>query len=437
MYKNIEKQDVLNRQNQIADVKSIIEQSRVYNKGLSLAINGGWGCGKTFFLKQLIKEYENDSFVFYYDAWSNNYYEEPLIGLLDCIRQKLNEVNKKNGVLRAVAQDALKIIVHFFDCALESKIGFKPIKTIGNVKKYIEKKKEESDLGDSFNPYSDLSNAKATIIKALDELSSKGNRVVILIDELDRCDPRYSMKALERIHHISSSTNSTILVAVDKNQLENLIKSIYSYGDSETASHYLRKIVDYTYDLGNGSFNSEKHDVIFGELEKLFSNCVEPYITHQDVVLFEYLLFQSLDIRRIEKLVNYTILNHKVVFKNEKCTPLLMCGELLLGWALLRFHNKNEILTELSKDYKNNLEHCSIYGYIRDELRNCYLTAAKTADGRPHIEVCNLPTYLFYLINSASRTTITVRYNISRAVSQNQNRLLLEEYLNLITETNV
>lgn len=436
IYENAEKEDVLNRKRQINDIKTIIDDSFARKTSFTLAVNGGWGCGKTFFLNELAKEYDDNSFVFYYDAWANNYYEEPLIGLLDCLRQKLNEITRTNNLLKAIALDALKIIIGFFDVALESKIGFKPLKSIGKIKNYIDKKRKESELGDSFNPYSDLSNAKTAIVKALDKLSNSGRRVIILIDELDRCDPRYAMRILERIHHISSFTCSFLIVAVDKEQLDNSIKNVYSHGNNEIATHYLRKIVDMTYDLGNGLFDKNKHNILFGQLESLFTIKNNALCNEDDVLLFEYCLFQDLDIRRIEKLINYTIVNHKLVFRDQLCSPIIMCGELLLGWALFHITNKKEILSEMSKEYSNNKNN-SIYGFIRNKISNNYLSSTQTFDEGPLIIVNNLVSYLFYVVKAANRKTIRVDFELNPVVAPEQNTMLLECYLKMIVNSNI
>ena len=102
-----EMQDILKRDNQLLQVKKIIECHSKSDKGFAVAIDGNWGCGKTYFLKMLEAEYAIDDYVFYYDAWSNNYYDEPVIGLLDCLCQGLNEINKNKNTCTVIISSAL------------------------------------------------------------------------------------------------------------------------------------------------------------------------------------------------------------------------------------------------------------------------------------------------------------------------------------------
>lgn len=429
-----EELDVLNRKEQIKDIKNIISNYTADKKSLTLAINGSWGCGKTFFLKELMEECEKDTFVFYYDAWSNNYYEEPLIGLLDVIRKQLNEINKNSNMISTVVLEVLNIITNFFDTMLELQIGFKPIKKISDVKKYINKKKKESLMSDEFNPYVLIDNAKATIVNALSKLEEKGNKVLILIDELDRCDPRYSIKVLERIHHLSSNVNLCVLVAIDMEQMEKSINSIYSFTDEKMSKKYLRKIVNMTYDIGNGEFDPDKRKDIFGELEKLFSDCINESKINSQVSDFEYILFHELEIRKIQRLVDFTTASHKLIFNGEKCSPVIMCGELLIGWAILHFKNNESILNDLAKEYDNNNK-CLIYDFIRKNLTG-YINSEQSAWGHPSLFISDVCSYLYYLIKVVNRENIRCTFQMSNNLDFiKHNAKIVDGYLNLIEKT--
>ncbi len=426
--------DVLNRDKQIKHLKAIIDNRESVDSGITIALNGKWGCGKTFFLNKLIDEYEDSAFIFYYDAWSNDFYDEPLIGMLDCIRIKLNEINKTNNELKALAIGALEFVVNFFDMVAETNIGFKPFKSIRKIHKYF--KEKSVILGDSFNPYSEIANAKETIVRAFDKLSSGKFPVIFLVDELDRCDPRYAMKIMERIHHISNNSKAFTIMAVDRDQLENSIEMIYS-GGKESATKYLRKIVDMSFDIGFGELDIQKRKEIFGGLEALFMDCDNRFINDSLLSQFEHALFNDLDIRRLKKLIKYTITNHKVVFGNEQKSPLLMCAELFLGCELIRSNNKDSILSEIHDKYRSGTNNSLVYKFIKENLNFNYLRGSQTADGRPLLFVNSLPSYLFYLVSAANRNTTSVSFDIRDVLSDEDNGKLLGRYLYLITKSNI
>ena len=84
-------QDKLGRGQFIELLSNIIMQKTEAREGFSFAIDGKWGCGKSWILKELEQKLESRNyFVIHYNCWENEYYEEPLVGLLSVIVDKLN-----------------------------------------------------------------------------------------------------------------------------------------------------------------------------------------------------------------------------------------------------------------------------------------------------------------------------------------------------------
>ncbi len=73
-------------------------------------------------------------------------------------------------------------------------------------------------------------------------LSEKGNRLVVFIDELDRCSPTYVIKLLERIKHYFTCDNVTFVFSINFRELEYSIK--HFYGEGIDACRYLDRFFD-------------------------------------------------------------------------------------------------------------------------------------------------------------------------------------------------
>jgi hypothetical protein len=72
-------------------------------------------------------------------------------------------------------------------------------------------------------------------------------RLLLLVDELDRCRPTYALALLERIKHLFDVDNIVFALALDKRQLRASVEAIYGAGmDSED---YLRRFIDLEYRL--------------------------------------------------------------------------------------------------------------------------------------------------------------------------------------------
>lgn len=78
--------DLLSRQPYLDLLKSIIANQCDNPNGYSFAIDGEWGCGKTWVLRkleeELPKDTENKYLIFHYNAWENDFYDEPLVAIL-------------------------------------------------------------------------------------------------------------------------------------------------------------------------------------------------------------------------------------------------------------------------------------------------------------------------------------------------------------------
>ena len=83
--------------------------------------------------------------------------------------------------------------------------------------------------------YDALKTALASYVKTLDK-----KPFIILVDELDRVRPSYSVKFLEAIKHIFAVQGICFVLAVDKEQLKKSVKQLY--GDIDFENYYMRFI---------------------------------------------------------------------------------------------------------------------------------------------------------------------------------------------------
>ena len=71
---------------------------------------------------------------------------------------------------------------------------------------------------------------------------NKSGRLIIIIDELDRCKPSFSVEVLEKIKHLFSVPNVAFVLVMHQEQLEEAIKCVY--GNNIDAHTYLQKFID-------------------------------------------------------------------------------------------------------------------------------------------------------------------------------------------------
>ena len=220
----------------------------------SIAIDGRWGSGKTFFVKQsmlLINAKnpmsdmddekkasivyalpfpkkaedmpENYDVAVYYDAWENDNDTDPVFSLV-------YEIIKQLGINYAFDDNsnAFKLA----GSVLEALTG-------RNINGIIEKLKSDNPLT-KIKEEKDLhENIKNFFTELLVE---RGNRLVVFIDELDRCKPSYAVQLLERIKHYLYDDRITFVFSVNLGELQHTIK--HYYGNTFDACRYLDRFFD-------------------------------------------------------------------------------------------------------------------------------------------------------------------------------------------------
>lgn len=248
----------------------------------SIALNGDWGTGKTFFIKQVklildtynpisrlseytrkeVKSLEQKDFNYpanyttvYYDAWANDSHVDPILSLIYATissNQSDYTIDRQKDIGNAAAAIADAITGRDISNALKSLSGTDQLSLI---------KEKES-----------IKKLVKDFIDAL--INEHGDRLVIFIDELDRCKPDYALSLMERIKHFFDDERVTFVFAVNLSQLQHMVKSYYGFAFD--ATRYLDKFFDIQMTLPHVDY--EKFLTVQLELPTQFSSdavCIE------------------------------------------------------------------------------------------------------------------------------------------------------------------
>ena len=251
-------QDKIGREEIVNKICGLVGALRK-DKNICLAINGAWGSGKSFVLG-LIEEKlskKQEYIIIKYDAWENTFYSDPLIAILSCVLDALEDkLSKMKGYGKVAADFGKKKGKEIVDKLSESggKIGFiaKIIKEISELIPDLKNVSLVTDTKDNqlaiFKSYKSLLNQVKGLLNKLTKkvlVSNQQTKLVILVDEIDRCLPDEQLKILERLHHLFDVKNCAVIVAVNCECVSKTVKSIYDMNGSE----YLRKFFSITYKL--------------------------------------------------------------------------------------------------------------------------------------------------------------------------------------------
>ncbi|CDE17464.1 putative uncharacterized protein [Eubacterium sp. CAG:841] len=241
------------------------------DKNFCLAINGAWGSGKSFVLG-LIEEKlskKQEYIIIKYDAWENTFYSDPLIAILSCvidgIEEKLYLVERTEEKVKKAAKTGVNTLAKLSTKIEKLKAVIEGIKTI--IKDFHNPIDTEA-LGD-FKSYQKLLKATKEILNEITqagEYREKQTKLIIIVDEIDRCLPDEQLKILERLHHLFDVKNCAVIVTMNQTCVAETVKTIYGIDGYE----YLRKFFNYTFRLDTSANEYLKN--LFSGYIKNFDN---------------------------------------------------------------------------------------------------------------------------------------------------------------------
>lgn len=298
----------------------------------SIAIDNDWGTGKTFFVKKvkmILDAYNEHSYDYelsnleriknvidiknidlhlavYYNAWENDNQKSPLLSLIyEIIKVAKIDTNKTDISINKekIIKDGLSAIVKHFS-------GI-------DIKELL--KCVETEAKDIFKEIKGQKSTKEQVDNILNNLLLEhGERLVIFIDELDRCRPTFAVELLEQIKHYFDNDKITFVFSTNIKQLQYTIKKYY--GEAFEAKRYLDKFFDLTISLNeinvieyfnfvNENSRGDMYDYVCKEIVKEYN------FTLRDVIKFvqinkicienlrktknEYLYFDEKNIRYV------------------------------------------------------------------------------------------------------------------------------------------
>jgi hypothetical protein len=358
--------DFLSRQPYINLLKSIIANQSDNPSGYSLAIDGEWGCGKTWVLNklenELLDENKNKYLIFHYNAWENDFYDEPLVAILSVMIEELKSYKKnikeKETVSKAISS-SITALTKVAGSVIEKKYGINANDIIDSVKESGKAIDDIKLTKSDFNNMLPLENALRQIKSVIQKLAEE-YKIVFVVDELDRCLPEYAIKVLERLHHVCNEMPVIQIIAYSGKALSNSISKVYG-SDSENniskkafAEHYLEKFVNLILPLNYGKPDDDI-SVLYEGLEKNYKPIFDSSLDF--LKQFYKAILKSMPIRNRKKIFDVVKTIHELTlasnnFKNFISTYELLCCEILIVIDKIMLHAQSPL--NLGYEYKEN-----------------------------------------------------------------------------------
>lgn len=382
--------DELGREHTAENLTNFLKNT---DEPIVLSINAEWGQGKTTFIKMWQQMLSNEGFpTLYYSAWENDFNNDALVTIIGEIENKVENIlkvdgkkssqikqhlNKAKDIGGEILSNSLPFLIKILTSGL---IDSEKIDSddIGNLAKNI----AQEQIKQYQRSKNQVVEFKRTLTSLAINLKPENEfPLVIFVDELDRCRPSFALEVLERIKHLFSTPNVIFVLAIDKSQLLESIKTVY--GQNLNSSGYLKRFIDLEFVLPVPDIPKFSKAIIktMGLMEFLSSPGLNLNRNDANQVIkniLEIVDYFECTLREVEKCYSKVIYTYKISTLDHDLYPIPLSFLILLNikfnelYALYRSGqiNTDELFNKLAEksEKMKELTHSEVGARIWAEL---------------------------------------------------------------------
>lgn len=256
---NLRKSYINNILNRNTYIHSFISMLLNIEKGGVIAIDGEWGSGKTHFVQQVkwlldsasenitsdVKAVLNNTSpkldnlighkykAFYYDAWKHDKSNNPFFTLLRTMILAFGGIDyfkDETSFINSLLKGASHIVKGV--TPIDAELIFKGTKALCGI-----------NDAEQFSELEFIEQMDNQVDSFLDYIcEGQYDKLVVFIDELDRCRPSFAVELLEIIKHYFNNDKVIIVLSTNLSEFQYCIKQYY--GDGFNGWKYLDRFID-------------------------------------------------------------------------------------------------------------------------------------------------------------------------------------------------
>ncbi|MBU3174516.1 KAP family P-loop NTPase fold protein [Clostridium estertheticum] len=267
--------DMFGRKKFVQNLMRIVDgwdQIKHESESLVMSLDAPWGSGKSYLLNMwrnwLISDENSDKnyYVTYYNAWENDDCDNAFIPLVYKL-QEMDASEEGDKVLETLKVKTKNFVKACGIALIKDTIK----KTIGEETANLANKGIEgatkATAKSFFDKYRVYISEKDKFRRALSDLIPDDGKLIIFIDELDRCRPTFAIETLEIVKHYFDIKNIVFVFAIDLDQLSHSISTMYGVGMDSAG--YLRRFFDININIPTGDINNYISQKLKNQINKL------------------------------------------------------------------------------------------------------------------------------------------------------------------------
>lgn len=232
-------------------LESFIKIVGSLKKPTVISVQAPWGTGKTHFLNQVISRLNDPSVgikTVRVDAWSSDFANSPFFAIFAQLSDAFEAVPEAKVVWTEKVKRAGGAILRHIVCeGIKKFTGVDPVAAVEAAAGAVAEVETPVDLVAEFK---NLQQSRSSLVIGLTEAVAKlpKGRLVVVVDELDRCRPDYAIELLEDVKHLFSVPGLTFVLAVDPDSLRASAHAVFGVPTNKT-EEYLQKFIDVRFHL--------------------------------------------------------------------------------------------------------------------------------------------------------------------------------------------
>jgi KAP family P-loop domain len=262
----------------IEATQPLSRQNQDHKEGaFTIGIFGSWGSGKTSLMARMKRDFEQLATPAkkYKTVWFNAWKYDDRLDIKNALIQTiLSQICEDESINPQQREHIGKMALTYSVCAIKLAgtlaRGYVNAQTgVFVSKQAIAKHDGNPNL---INPYQFINNFENVFKNAVQNYVNNDGRLMIFIDDLDRCLPENALSVLECLKLHLDQSNCIFVIGLDKRIIEQAVGQRYPKELGITGREYIEKIINLNFFLSDKDQEEVKNRLLQGSLTAQYSN---------------------------------------------------------------------------------------------------------------------------------------------------------------------
>lgn len=387
-----------------------------------LGLDGGYGTGKTHFATRFCAQIHEEIKSLYFSAWEKDYYNNPMLSFVEMITWLVKEESEKFDIdCIKQAKATIQSLLNASEVILSWHVPFFSISCQTNLSRFLKNLKKQ------ILPTDILQKAKYDLAEFIKRLPN--HKLVLIVDDMDRCRPDIAVKTLEVIKHFFDIEGLIVILPVGKERLTKYINAFYGLptDSREDKEEYLQKFLNETIQIPNLNYLKICQDKITAK--DFTQNLVYEGDYYNSITVLQKWMAHYAKLAKLSYRETSEIINRAKIFCNNYKEPIrcrllayTLCKKLHHD-KILHMHSGTELVFGDNNIYIDSQNNPRTIAFTRHPARSAFaLIHSRHYDSLRKPIINNL-----YKLADTPTKTYSELYKLIQTIKEEINKINIKE----------